>query len=296
MVIAFDFLGLTRYLIFVGALPQLLCFALAIMLPFAAKGEQSDIYPKTVTLKTDVALPVPFAVVDSMVPAKAGMEVTVKSVHGDRLKVAYGVGEGLVPIADTDFAARLPQAQKDAEEARQKAQEAERARASREATTQPPQESNPFDAVTMPATARNRQSGASATPPVSVEAAESMAHKINVLTGEFTESIVLPTDFPDAVIVASLKILPTLEIAKRWHMVAACVVGQHFNENPGVSVKEIWFSDRSAMSENPPRYRVLPLTVATTLQAQFKADQIGDISEGESRIWNNLQERAVPRN
>lgn len=277
-----------------SALQQLLCLALAVILSFTAKGETSGIYPRTVTLKVDVVLPVPFAVTESIVPAKAGTDVTVKSVHGDQVKVAYGVGEGRVPIADTDFAARLPQVQKDAEDARIKLQEAERARASREASAQSAQERNPFDAVTIPTTARDRPNVASATPPVSVEAAESMAHKLNVLTGEFTDSIVLPTDFPDAVIVASLKILPTLEIAKRWHMVAACVVGQYFNENPNLSVKEIWFSDRSAMSESPPRYRVLPLSVATTLQAQFNANQVGNIAEGESRIWNKLENRAVP--
>jgi hypothetical protein len=262
----------------------LLYLVLTVMLSFPSRSEQSGIYPKAVTHKTDVELPVPFAVAESIVPAKAGAEVTVKSVHGDQVKVAYGLGEGLVPIAATDFAARLPQAQKDAEDARRKLQEAERARATREATVQ-----------SEPATARINPSGVSTTPQVSVAAAESMAHKLNLLTDEFTDSIVLPTDSPDAVIVASLKILPTVEIAKRWHMVAACVVGQYFNENPGLSVKEIWFSDRSAMSENPARYRVLPLSVATKLQAQFKANQIDDIAEGESRIWNNLEERSMPR-
>jgi hypothetical protein len=142
LVIAFDFLRLTRYLIHMNALQQLLCCALTVMLSFTAKGEQSDVYPKTVTLKTDVVLPVPFAVAESIVTAKAGADVTVKSVHGDQVKVAYGVGEGLVPIEHTDFVARLPQAQQEAEAKKAELKRAEAARP----------RPNPFDTMKLPAT------------------------------------------------------------------------------------------------------------------------------------------------
>jgi hypothetical protein len=129
---------------------------------------------------------------------------------------------------------------------------------------------------------------------VSDAAAADIANKINLLTGEFTDSLVLPTNGQDAVIVVSTKILPTETIAKRWHLVAAMSVGNYFNDNPSVSVQEIWFTDRSAMAENPPRYRVLPLSFAKNLQARFAANEM-DLADGEAKVWNNLKARAVAK-
>jgi hypothetical protein len=128
---------------------------------------------------------------------------------------------------------------------------------------------------------------------VSEAAAADIAHKINVLTSEFTDTLVLPTDGQEAVIVASTKILPTSTIAKRWHLVAACAVGKYFNDNPDAYVREIWFTDRSAMAESPPRYRVLPVFIAKTVQRQFEADEIENVGDGEAKIWNNLKDSAA---
>jgi len=130
---------------------------------------------------------------------------------------------------------------------------------------------------------------------VSESAAADISQKINALTGEFTDTLVLPTNGQDAVIVVSTKILPTETIAKRWHLVAAMGVGNYFNDNPGASVGEIWFSDRSAMAANPPRYRVLPLTIAKTLQAQFAANEIENLADGEAKVWDNLTSKAAPK-
>jgi hypothetical protein len=127
---------------------------------------------------------------------------------------------------------------------------------------------------------------------VSEAAAADMARKINLLTSEFTDTLVLPTDGQDAVIVVSTKILPAEKIAKRWHMVAACVVGQYFNDNTNAYVRQIWFTDRSAMAETPPRYRVLPAFIAKSVQRQFKANEIDDVSTGEAKIWDNLKDSA----
>ena len=74
-------------------------------------AEQQGNFPRKVALLVDVILPVPFAVSDDIQqPVSAGTEVSVKSVHGQQLKIAYGEGEGLVELASTDFASRPKEA------------------------------------------------------------------------------------------------------------------------------------------------------------------------------------------
>jgi hypothetical protein len=46
-------------------------------------------------------------VVDAVQPVRAGTEVTVKSLNGDKLRVIHGVGEALVNVSDTDFSERV---------------------------------------------------------------------------------------------------------------------------------------------------------------------------------------------
>jgi hypothetical protein len=66
-------------------------------------AQQLDVLPAKITIFVDASLPVPFAVVPALQPVKAGSEVLVRSVQGDKVKIAYGVGEGLVDISSTDF-------------------------------------------------------------------------------------------------------------------------------------------------------------------------------------------------
>jgi hypothetical protein len=85
----------------------LLTTAVVHALIVVSPAEQQGNFPRKVTLLVDVMLPVPFAVSDDIQqPVSAGTEVSVKSVHGQQLKIAYGAGEGLVELATTDFASR----------------------------------------------------------------------------------------------------------------------------------------------------------------------------------------------
>ncbi len=74
-------------------------------------AQQLDVLPAKITIFVDASLPVPFAVAPALQPVKAGSEVLVRSVQGDKVKIAYGVGEGLVDISSTDFLKRAEAAQ-----------------------------------------------------------------------------------------------------------------------------------------------------------------------------------------
>lgn len=85
------------------------CVVLAAVVPLfsqLANAKVSGPLPEKVTLLVDSELPVPFAVVDSFQPVRAGTEVNVKGVSGGQVRIAYGVGEGLVSMQHTDFAER----------------------------------------------------------------------------------------------------------------------------------------------------------------------------------------------
>ena len=86
------------------------------LLTFAAFAQQPTTLPEKVTILVDAVLPVPAAVVETNQPVAAGTKVFVRSASGDSVKVAYGIGEGVVKKSDTDFAER-------AQEAAQKAKE-----------------------------------------------------------------------------------------------------------------------------------------------------------------------------
>jgi flagellar biosynthesis GTPase FlhF len=73
---------------------------------------QGAALPAKVTLLTDIQLPVPFAVHDIIQPVKAGSEVQVITVAGDKIKIAHGIGEGFVQIAQTDFTERAKETAK----------------------------------------------------------------------------------------------------------------------------------------------------------------------------------------
>jgi len=74
-------------------------------------AQPAIVLPEKITLFADVALPVPAAVVPAVQPVKAGTEVFVKSIHGEKVKIAYGLGEGLVDVGNTDFVKRAEEAQ-----------------------------------------------------------------------------------------------------------------------------------------------------------------------------------------
>jgi hypothetical protein len=71
---------------------------------------QQQVLPEKVTMLVDVNFPVPAAVNEAVQPVAAGTEVTVKSISGDKIRVAHGLGESMVAITDTDFAERTERA------------------------------------------------------------------------------------------------------------------------------------------------------------------------------------------
>lgn len=117
-----------------------LCALVAVTLPFPARGSEPVVLPQKITLNVDCVLPVPFAVTETIQPVQAGTEVNVKSVHGEQVRVAHGVGEGLVPIADTNFKERAALAEKEAAAARARAK-------ANPPDTQATPAPNPFDKV-----------------------------------------------------------------------------------------------------------------------------------------------------
>ena len=108
---------------------------------------QASTIPDEITILTDVEIPVAFAVTDSVQPIQAGTKVSVKSVHGKQVRITHGAGDGLVDVANTDFAERSIIAAKQAaaqaaalaekKETQAKA-EAEQRKATREAARQAP--------------------------------------------------------------------------------------------------------------------------------------------------------------
>lgn len=87
------------------------------LLALQVYAQKAQVLPRQITILTEVTLPVPAAVVESVQLVKAGTKVDVKSVQGEKVKVAYGLGEGMVDIAKTDFIERAAEAEKASEEA-----------------------------------------------------------------------------------------------------------------------------------------------------------------------------------
>lgn len=83
----------------------------AMALIASSYAQQAVVLPEKITLFADATLPVPAAVVPAVQPVKAGTEVFVRSSHGQKVKVAYGLGEGFVDIGSTDFVKRAEEAQ-----------------------------------------------------------------------------------------------------------------------------------------------------------------------------------------
>ncbi len=140
------------------ALRLLLLTVLVSCVSMLSGHARQDVVPREVKVLVDVELPVPFAVTESVQPVKAGTQVRVKSVHGKQVKVAHGVGEGVVDIAKTDFMERSAVAAKQAaeearilaeREAEQKKIEAERRKAARNAARNSPRGKIEFEQSQM---------------------------------------------------------------------------------------------------------------------------------------------------
>ena len=129
---------------------------------------------------------------------------------------------------------------------------------------------------------------------VSTEDAEKMHGQINSLLSQYTDTLVLPTEGKEAVIICSTKVLATDQIKKLWSFLSACAVGNLLNDNPNVSIAEIWLTDRADMAQNPPRYSVVSTSIAKEVQAKVHAEEM-TLEDGIEKIWASLQQRAVAK-
>jgi len=86
----------------------------------SALAQSGEVLPEKITLLVDVNLPVSDAVGEIVQPVKAGTEVKLESLNGEKVKVTHGLGEGLIEISKTDFAQRVA-----AVDAQEKARQAE---------------------------------------------------------------------------------------------------------------------------------------------------------------------------
>ena len=94
------------------------------------------------------------------------------------------------------------------------------------------------------------------------------------MVSDHTDTIVVPTDGNEAVIVASTKILSNKQVLDLWMFVSGCAVGKYLNDNPSVRINEIWFADVAGMKSKPMTYYSLPTDVAKSVQARINRGEI----------------------
>ncbi len=125
---------------------------------------------------------------------------------------------------------------------------------------------------------------------LSEKAASTIIEQVNTLTSDYTETLVTPTDGKDGVIVLSMKALQTDKVRKLWTFIAAAAIGKYFNDNPKLSVKEIWFSDIQDMKASPARYSVLDVSIARTVQSKIHAGEM-EPEDGMNKVWTSLVQK-----
>ena len=122
---------------------------------------------------------------------------------------------------------------------------------------------------------------------ISERAASTVAGQINAIMSDYTDTLVIPTNRTDGVIVISQKALQAEKVTKIWTFIAASAIGKYFNDHPELSVKEIWFADITDMKARPVRYSVLQLSVAKYVQSKVYAGAM-DIEDGQAKVWDSL--------
>lgn len=125
---------------------------------------------------------------------------------------------------------------------------------------------------------------------LSEKAASTIIDQVNTLTSDYTETIVAPTDGKEGVIVVSMKALQTDKVRKLWTFIAATMIGKYYNDNPKLSVKEIWFSDIQDMKASPVRYSVLDVSTARTVQSKIYAGEM-ELEDGINKVWTSLVQK-----
>jgi hypothetical protein len=122
---------------------------------------------------------------------------------------------------------------------------------------------------------------------MSEKAASTIIKQVNALTSDYTETLITPTEGKDAVIVVSMKALQTEKIRKLWTLMAAAAIGKYYNDNPELTVKEIWISDIKDMKERPARYAILEVATAKSVQGKIHSGEM-ELQDGMDKIWTSL--------
>jgi len=125
---------------------------------------------------------------------------------------------------------------------------------------------------------------------ISASAAETISAQINTLASDHTDTMVVPTDGNEAVIVASTKVLSNKQILDLWIFVSGCAIGKYLNDNPSLRVKEIWFADVAGMKSKPMSYYSLPTDVAKSVQSRIHGGQL-ELKDGMNILAQKLSRK-----
>jgi hypothetical protein len=122
---------------------------------------------------------------------------------------------------------------------------------------------------------------------ITTPASNTISKQINAMVSDHTDTIVVPTDGSDAVIVASTNILSNKQVLDLWMFVSGCAIGKHLNDNPELRMKEIWFADVSGMNSKPMTYYSLPSDIAKSVQARIHRGEI-ELKDGMGTISQSI--------
>ena len=118
-------------------------------------------------------------------------------------------------------------------------------------------------------------------------AASTIIKQINTITSDYTETLVIPTNRKDGVIVLSMKGLQTEKVRKFWIFIASSAIGKYMNDHPELSINEILFTDILDMKARPARYSVLDISVAKLVQKKIHAGEM-ELEDGMEKVWTSL--------
>ena len=110
------------------------------------------------------------------------------------------------------------------------------------------------------------------------------------MVSDHTDTMVIPTDGNEAVIVVSTKILSNKQILDLWTFVSGCAIGKHLNDNPSLGVREIWFTDVAGMKSKPITYYSLPTDIAKSVQSRIHGGQL-ELKDGMNIISQKLSRK-----
>jgi hypothetical protein len=124
---------------------------------------------------------------------------------------------------------------------------------------------------------------------VSMSQASIMKRQIDTMCSDFTDTMVIPTAQPDALLLVSMKVLQTTQSRNVWTLIGAASAAK-----ANINVKEIWFSDVASMRGTEPYALVLSMGVAKSVQERLHSGAI-NLEQGFSEIQRNLTKKVIKK-